>query len=254
MTRGRRRDGAGVTGARSVWAPDELHGLGPRGGVVAEETSYRRGHGEGARLLDAAHGHAQVLGLDDDEDAPRREDLLDGVGDLGRHALLDLEAAGVAVDEAGELGEAGDAAVLGRDVRDVGAAEERDEVVLAEGGEGDVTHHDHLVVLGREGDLEVTGRVVVEAGEELLVHGRDPVGRGEEAVAVGVLADGLEELVDGFSYALDVDTHGRHLMDGDGMDGSDLTGPFPCSGGRPGGCGSARRRPTRSPRRSRPGW
>src|SRR5215469_6647627 len=112
MTRGRRPDGAGVMGPGSVGAPDELHGLGPGRWVVAEETSYRRGHGEGAGLLDAAHGHAQVLRLDDDEDAPGGEDGLDRVGDLGRHALLDLEAAGEAVDEAGELGQAGDAAVL----------------------------------------------------------------------------------------------------------------------------------------------
>ena len=105
-----------------------------------------------------------------------REHLGDGVGDLGGHALLHLEPAGVAVDEAGQLGEPRDAAVLGRDVGDVGLADEGHQVVLAQRRERDVAHHDHLVVLGGEGDVEVAGRVVVQAREQLLVHGRHPVG------------------------------------------------------------------------------
>ena len=60
----------------------------------------------GARLADAPHRHAQVLGLDDHEHAPGLEDLLDGVGDLRGEPLLHLGPAGVAVDQAGQLGQA----------------------------------------------------------------------------------------------------------------------------------------------------
>ena len=154
-----------------------------------------------------AHRHAQVLGLDDDEHAAGRQDRGDGVGDLRRHALLHLQPAGEAVDQAGQLGQAGDAAVLGRDVGDVGLAEERHQVVLAQRGERDVAHHHHLVVLGREGDLQVAGGVVVQAGEELLVHGGHAVGGGQQAVAAGVLPDGAEQLGHGRPHPFDVDAH-----------------------------------------------
>ena len=136
-----------------------------------------------------------------------REDLGDGVGDLGGHALLHLEPACVTVDEAGQLGEPGDAPVLGRDVGDVGLAEERHQMVLAERRERDVAHHHHLVVLGREGDLEVPRRVVVEAREQLLVHGRHPVGGAHQAVALGVLPDGAEQFRHRRPHPLDVDAH-----------------------------------------------
>ena len=81
-------------------------------------------------LLDAAHHHAEVHGLDDHADAARLDRLLDGLRDLDGEALLDLEAARVDVDEARDLGEADDLAV--RQVGDVGLAEEGQQVVLAE--------------------------------------------------------------------------------------------------------------------------
>ena len=45
-------------------------------------------------FLDAAHGHAEVFGLDDDGNAVRLEDFHDRVGNLAGEALLDLRAAG----------------------------------------------------------------------------------------------------------------------------------------------------------------
>ena len=63
------------------------------------------GAGDGARpgLADAAHGHAQVLALDDHDDAARLQDPHQGVGDLGGEPLLHLRALGVDVDQPGEL-------------------------------------------------------------------------------------------------------------------------------------------------------
>ena len=76
------------------------------------------------------------------------EGLLDAVADLLRQALLDLQAAGVGLHHAGDLGEPGDAAV--RDVGDMGLADEREHVVLAQREQLDVLDQDHLAVRLRE--------------------------------------------------------------------------------------------------------
>ena len=112
--------------------------------------AHRRGDGGRAGLADAAHRHAEVLGLDHDQHALRLEAALELVGDLGRQPFLHLRALGVRVDQPGQLRQPGDPAVVVRDVGDVGLADERHEVVLAHRGERDVAHHDHLVVVGLE--------------------------------------------------------------------------------------------------------
>ena len=77
-------------------------------------------------------------------DAGRLEHVHDRVGDLVGEPLLHLEPAGEDVHDAGHLGEAEDLAV--GDVGDVGPAEERQQVVLAQRVELDVAHHDHALV------------------------------------------------------------------------------------------------------------
>ena len=212
--------------------------------------AHRRGHGHRARLLHTPHGHAEVLGLDDDQHAPGREHPVDGVGDLGGHALLYLQPAGVPVDQAGQLGESRDAPVLRRNVGHVRPAQERDQVVLAQRGERDVAHHDHLVVLGGEGDFEVAGRVVRQPGEQLLVHAGDPPGRVDQPVAVDVLAYGDQDLRDG-RLALAQRLPPRILLD-------HLVLRLPRRrtrrrGGPLGDYGNAPPHRARSPRRTRPG-
>src|SRR5690606_12513924 len=100
-------------------AVEEAHGLGPAGYVGAEHPSDRGGDRGGARLADAPHRHAHVLGLDDHEHSAGVELLLDRVRDLGGEPLLHLGAPGVPVDQSGELRQPGDPAVGVRDVRDV---------------------------------------------------------------------------------------------------------------------------------------
>jgi hypothetical protein len=48
----------------------------------------------GAGFPDAAHGHAQVLGLDHHGDPAGLEALVDRLGDLRRHGLLRLQPQG----------------------------------------------------------------------------------------------------------------------------------------------------------------
>ncbi len=124
-----------------------------------------------------------------------RSALDERVSDLGGEALLHLRTGRVAVDEARDLRQTGDPTVLAGDVGDVRLARERHEVVLAHRVHGDVAHHDHLVVLGLEGDGKVTRGVVVQPDEDLVdVHVGDAGGCAHQTVAVRVLTDGLEDL------------------------------------------------------------
>ena len=97
-----------------------------------------------ARLAHAARRHALVLGLDQHGHAARAQRRLDGIGDLGRHGLLRLQALGEDLHHAGDLGDADDAAV--GQVGDVRHAQERRHVVLAVALDADVAQHDEIVV------------------------------------------------------------------------------------------------------------
>ena len=66
------------------------------GRIVLEEAGELGRQGRGALLLHAAHRHAQMLGLEHHGDAARLQDLVDRLGDLRRHGLLGLQAAGKA--------------------------------------------------------------------------------------------------------------------------------------------------------------
>ena len=79
---------------------------------------------------------------------------LDGVGDLGGHGLLRLQALGEDLHHARDLGDADDAAV--GQVGDVRHAQERRHVVLAVALHADVAQHDEVVVAA--GLLEGAGQ------------------------------------------------------------------------------------------------
>ena len=85
-----------------------------------------------------------MLGVEHDADALRREVIGPPAGDLGGQALLDLQAAGEQVDDAGELRQPQDA--LAGQVADVRDAVERQQVVLEERVERNRSRDDQLVV------------------------------------------------------------------------------------------------------------
>src|SRR6478752_7000600 len=178
------------SGPRSLVALEhQRHGL-CSSGRVAQLAADRRGDGAGPGLADATHRHAQVLGLDDDDDALDVEVLDHRVGDLGREALLHLGAPGVDLDEAGELRQPGDPPVLARDVAHVRHPVERHEVVLARAVELDVPHDDELLVVDLERRAEDVSRRHVEPGVDLGERARHAARGGEQALAFRVLADG----------------------------------------------------------------
>src|SRR3954447_9105934 len=88
----------------------------------------RRGH-DRPWFPDAAHDRAEVGRFHDDAYALRLEAVLEELGDLLRQPLLDLEPAGIRLDDPRDLRQTDDPAP--RDVADRGRPEERQEVVLA---------------------------------------------------------------------------------------------------------------------------
>jgi hypothetical protein len=136
----------------------------------------------------AARGHALVAGIDHHRDAARLQHLLQGVGDLRRHLLLDLQPLGIAVEQPRQLADPDHAMV--RQIGDVRAADDRRQVMLAMALEAHVPEHDHLVVaVGLlESALEDRMRLLVVAAEELAPGAHHAVGRAEQAFARRVVA------------------------------------------------------------------
>src|SRR5579862_4997104 len=163
------------------------------GVLLLEDADHGRGDRRGVLLLDAAHHHAEVAGFDDNSHALRGDDVLDGVGDLTREALLHLEAASEDLDKTRDFAESDDLAV--GDVGDVHLAEEGQHVVLAERVHLDVLDDDHLVIVDvEEGVVEDgVGIFVVSLGEEGQGF-LDALGGALEAVTGGVGVEAADDL------------------------------------------------------------
>src|SRR5215204_2762593 len=108
----------------------EAHGLLTGARVSGVDAAHGAGNGNAPRLLYPPHRHAQVFGLHDKDGAPGAQPLVDGLGDLGREALLELGATGVTLHQSGQLGQTYDLPVWY--VAHVGLADEGHEVMFAE--------------------------------------------------------------------------------------------------------------------------
>src|SRR5208337_2168287 len=168
---------------------DQRQELGACRRLVAERAEHAARDEVGAALVDAAADHAMVRRLDDHGDPARVQHLLDGVGNLRRQALLDLQAFGEDLDHAGELRDPDDPAV--RKVADPHPADDRRDVMLAMALERDAAQHDHLVVAldFGEGLAQHLRRILVVTAKILAERPYQPVRRFAQAVAVGVFAD-----------------------------------------------------------------
>ena len=129
-----------------------------------------------------------MRGVDDHADTARLEHHVDAVGDLRGQFLLHLEAPRIRIDDTRELADADD--LVGRQVADMGAADDRRHVVFAERFEFDVAQHDHLVVAGHllERAAQVVGRVDRVAGKPVAVRVDDALGRVAQALARRIFA------------------------------------------------------------------
>ncbi len=81
----------------------------------------------------------------------------------------------------------------------MGHSRERQEVMLAHAEDLDVADHHEVVGAAFVGERpgEVAGRVGAEAGEDLAVGARDPVGSIAQPVALGIFADRDQDLAHG---------------------------------------------------------
>jgi len=136
-----------------------------------------------------------VLGLDYHDGAPGSDPFVQGVGNLGTKALLELGTAGVGFHHPGQLGEADDLAF--GNVTDVGLADQGQEMVFTGAVEGYVADEDHLVVVFLEPDGKLPSGIYVQSGEEELVSPRYPRGRIPESFPLGVLPYSEQYLLDG---------------------------------------------------------
>ena len=81
----------------------EAHGLLTGALVFRVQAAHRAGNGHAPRLLYAPDRHTEVVGLYNDDGALGPETLVEGVGDLGGKALLELRTAGVTLYHPGQL-------------------------------------------------------------------------------------------------------------------------------------------------------
>jgi hypothetical protein len=98
-------------------------------------------------------------------------------------------------------------------------AREREQVVLAQRVELDVAQQHDLVIALVEDGLQVAAGVVLEARHQLAVRPGDPVGRLEQAFAIGIFADGDKDFPHGPLDAGDVDAGVGQVGGGPGVTG-----------------------------------
>src|SRR5438874_1769323 len=79
--------------------------------AVAETPQHPAGDQISSGLVHTAGGHAVMRCLDNHANALRLKHVVDGVGDLRRHLLLNLQALGINVDYPGQFGNADHAAI-----------------------------------------------------------------------------------------------------------------------------------------------
>jgi len=94
----------------------------------------------------------------------------------------------------------------------VALAEERDQVVLAQGRERDVATMDHLIVFGREGDGEEPGRVFTCLVEEPRRTSLPLSTACDKTFSVGVLTDSGQELANRPADTLPIDRSAEVIL------------------------------------------
>jgi hypothetical protein len=85
-----------------------------------------------------------VGSFNDNGDALRHQDAVQGIGDLRRHSLLNLEPPSVSLYEASQLRDADNS--VARQVADMRAPNDRRHVVLATRDEANIAQQHHLIV------------------------------------------------------------------------------------------------------------
>ena len=156
--------------------------------IIAESTEHPAGHHGDPGFADAAAAHALVRRLDDDGDPERLQFDVDGVGDLHRQFLLNLQPPREGFDDADEFRDADDAGV--GQICDVRLADNGREMMFAMAGEVDVAQQHHLVVAFGllERSPQHLGGIIGVAGEVFLEGANDTLRRRLQPFPTGIIA------------------------------------------------------------------
>jgi hypothetical protein len=166
---------------------DETQEFAAGAGIAAEAAGHAAGHHRDIALVHAAGGHALVHRVHHHSRPARLEHLGDAVGDLRGELFLHLKAPRITVDHPCQLADADD--LIGRQVADVHAPDDRRHVMLAMRFEGNVAQHYHLVVAADlfERAPQVGGRVDLVTGEPVAIGIHHALRGIEQPLAIRIL-------------------------------------------------------------------
>ena len=175
------------------WRSDDAHEFAARSRVGAELTEQLTGNHRNPMLANATCRHALMFAFDDYADSLRPEDVLNTVGNLCRHGLLDLQAPGEGLDDSCKLADADDLSV--RKVTDMGLADNRCHMVLAMRFELNIPQYDHLVVAVDlfEGSAQKFDGIFLVAAAPVFECPCYAPRSGLQALAIRVLSDPSEQ-------------------------------------------------------------
>lgn len=125
--------------------PDQIKELLPRLLSITEDAQHAARDRGAADFLDSSHHHAHMLALYDDGYASRSNCFVQCQSHLLGKALLHLQTTCECLCDAGQLGQADDQTI--GNVTDMNLALEWDHVVFTQGGDLNIAHNDHLIVL-----------------------------------------------------------------------------------------------------------
>jgi hypothetical protein len=194
------RDNASADGTERLAATsivlrfvDEVKKFSPGLLQRAESAQHGTGNRTTVLLFNAAHLHAHVLSIDNHTNAVRRQFLIDGFGNLGRQAFLNLQAPAEHLHQPDDFADAYDFPV--RQVGHVHLAEERQEVMLAEAEEIYVSHNDHFVIFYIEkGMIQNLARVLLVAAGEKAQSLADTLRCPLQAISIRIFPQFEQEL------------------------------------------------------------
>src|SRR5271155_4544766 len=187
--------------SRAVGAlPDQREEFGSGFFLAAEAAQHRRSDCGGMLFLYSAHHHTEMAGFDHHSHSLRVNGMLDGLGDLGGEALLDLQAARESVDEARDLAQADHFSV--RDIGHVHFAKKGQEMMLAEAEHFDVFYDHHFVVAHSEQRFaQKSFGIILVALDQKPYRLFDSLGSALQAFAIGIFSQADDHLADQFFIA-----------------------------------------------------
>ena len=171
---------------RSLLGPfDQGEGLGPRR-LPAQTAADGRGYRHRSRFLHPAHGQAEVFGFGDDQYPFRFDTATEDVGRVRGQSLLRGRPPGQGLDHPGQMRKPGDLVAAGN-IGDMGLAEKRQQMMLADRIKGNIADDDQFVAVLGGVQRDLFAGVLTDAGENLFVKLGHPLRRLEQPLALGGL-------------------------------------------------------------------